>query len=107
MKKGYVYILANKSRTRLYIGVTNDLQKRIEQHRQGEGSKYTAKFKIYELVYFENISGMTHAINREKQLKRWHKQWKWNLIRSNNPDLDDLYKEFCDKRRNDPETSSG
>src|SRR5690606_4068235 len=93
-KFGYVYILSNKNRTVLYIGVTSNLESRILQHKAGKGSRFTAKYSITDLLYFENIQGMTAAISREKQLKRWHKKWKWNLIKESNTDLNDLAAEW-------------
>ena len=90
MKKGYVYILSNFKRTVFYIGVTNDLEKRIGQHRDNIASKFTSKYKVYYLMYFEEFQSIQLAIAREKQLKRWHRDWKINLIKSVNPELKDL-----------------
>ena len=91
MSKGYVYILSNIERTTLYIGVTNNLNQRIWQHKQGIGSKFTSKYKLTILLYAEEHQSITDAITREKQLKKWHKEWKWNLIKRENPELIDWY----------------
>lgn len=90
MKLSYVYILANKYRTTFYIGVTGDLRLRIIKHINKEGSKFTSKYNVKDLVYFEEFSDMNEAINREKQLKNWHHDWKINLIKENNPKLKTL-----------------
>ncbi len=90
MKKGYIYIVSNQLKTVLYIGVTSNLEERIFQHKNDEGCKFSKKYKCKYLLYCEEFENITDAINREKQLKRWHKDWKWNLIKSVNPDLKDL-----------------
>ncbi len=90
LKNGYVYILSNKNRTTFYIGVTNNLEKRVAEHRSGKGSIFTSKYNLVDLVYFELIPDIEQAIKREKQLKRWHRDWKINLIKSINPDMKNL-----------------
>ena len=90
MKKGYVYIMSNKNRTTIYIGVTNDIKRRVYEHKEGIGSVFTSRYNLTDLLYVEEIHGMKNAINREKQLKRWQKEWKQNLIKENNPMLEDL-----------------
>ena len=90
MTKAYVYILSNKNRTVLYIGRTVNLLRRIKQHKSNNGAKFTKKYSAYYLLYVEIFDDINSAINREKQLKRWHKDWKWNLIKQNNPELKDL-----------------
>ncbi len=82
--------MSNKKRTVLYIGVTSDLISRVIQHKTGQGSNFTKKYHCIDLVYHEEFSFIEEAISREKQLKNWHKEWKWNLIKSVNPDLVDL-----------------
>lgn len=94
MRGGYTYIMSNKNRTVLYIGVTNDLFTRVLQHREGKGSKFTAQYNCHDLIYYEVHHRITDAIDREKQLKRWHKEWKWNLVREHNPELNDLFSEL-------------
>ena len=90
MKQGFVYMVSNKNRTTLYVGVTNNLERRILEHKRGTGSAFTSKYNLTDLMYFEQIDGMLNAIKREKQLKNWHKEWKWNLIKKENPELKDL-----------------
>ncbi len=90
MKEGFVYIMTNKNRTTLYIGVTNSIETRVQQHKSGTGSVFTSKYKLTVLLYYERILGFKNAIAREKQLKRWHKEWKWNLVKEGNPQLEDL-----------------
>jgi len=85
--KYYCYILTNKNRTVLYVGYTDNLKRRIEQHKNGNGAFFTKKFNVNELIYFENFMGSVSARKREKQLKNWHKEWKWNLIKESNPNL--------------------
>jgi putative endonuclease len=94
MKKGFIYIISNKKRTTLYVGVTNNLKRRITEHKEGIGSKFSEKYKLTDLLYFEEIPDIRKAIHREKQLKNWHRQWKLNLIKSLNPELKDLYWEL-------------
>ena len=90
MKQYYVYILTNKYRTTFYIGVTNDLIKRNSQHNDGAGSKFTSKYQIIDLVYYETFNEIEQAIAREKQLKNWKRDWKINLTKSINPTLSTL-----------------
>jgi putative endonuclease len=94
MKKGFVYIMRNKNRTVLYIGVTGDLKARIGEHKEGIGSRFTIKYKLKDLVYFEEFQDINHAITREKQLKNWHRDWKISLIKTINPGLKDLFEEI-------------
>jgi putative endonuclease len=93
-KGGYVYILSNYTRTTFYIGVTSDLQTRIQAHIEGNGSSFTRKYNCRYLVYFETHHTIIGAIEREKQLKGWHREWKLNLIKSINPSLNDLTDEI-------------
>lgn len=90
MKPGIVYILSNKNRTTFYIGVTNDIRQRLYEHRYEKGSKFTTRYNCFDLIYYEVHPTIEAAIDREKQLKRWHKEWKLNLIKSVNPELKDL-----------------
>jgi putative endonuclease len=85
----YVYILANRSRT-LYVGVTNDVGRRVDQHRAGSGSRFTARYAIHRLVHVEVASQARDAIAREKELKRWSRRKKVALIEASNPDWTDL-----------------
>ena len=85
-----VYILASKPHGTLYIGVTSDLVERVWQHRSGAVDGFTKRYAVTSLVRFEQFGDMASAIAREKQLKRWHRQWKINLVESENPDWQDL-----------------
>ncbi|BDP31578.1 GIY-YIG nuclease family protein [Vibrio vulnificus] len=87
-----VYILASQPYGTLYIGVTGDLIKRIWQHKNGESDGFTKKYRVVHLVYFEQFEAMSDAILREKQLKKWNRKWKIQLIESTNPHWLDLYK---------------
>ena len=86
----YVYIMTNFNRSVLYIGVTNDIRLRVLQHKNGEGSVFTSKYKCHYLLLFEEYFQITEAIAREKQLKNWHRKWKDELIAKENPELKDL-----------------
>jgi len=102
--------MSNNGLTTLYIGVTNNLQRRVLEHKQGTGSNFTKRYRLNRLIYYEEGVSMAGAIAREKQLKRWHRNWKWNLIKSINPNLHDLSDGWYDEeliRKLDPETSSG
>lgn len=90
----YVYILTNKSNNVLYIGVTNDLIRRIFEHKNKLLEGFTKKYNLQKLVYYEATSNIESAINREKQLKNWHRDWKINLINQFNPDWKDLSNDF-------------
>tara|TARA_B100001971_G_C18032016_1_gene453064 strand:- start:406 stop:660 length:255 start_codon:yes stop_codon:yes gene_type:complete len=82
--------MTNKYRTTFYIGITNDLHKRIVKHQNGIGSEFTRKYNLKDLIYFEKFTDINQAISREKQLKNWHKDWKINLIKKSNPTLKTL-----------------
>jgi putative endonuclease len=90
MKTSYVYLLTNKNRTVFYTGVTADLVKRMSYHKAGKGSGFCAKYNVTILVYYEIHIDIREAIQRETQIKRWHRQWKIDLIKSKNPKLKDL-----------------
>ena len=85
----YVYILASRHHGTLYIGVTNDVRTRLEQHRSGRGSKFVQKYKVFRLVHVETFATPQEAIAREKQLKFWKRDWKIKLIEKDNPDWND------------------
>ena len=87
----WVYILASKPRGTLYIGVTNGIIFRIEQHRAGKGSTFTRKYKVHQLVWFQEFASARVAIQREKTMKEWPRAWKVNLIERENPHWEDLY----------------
>lgn len=86
-----VYILASKRNGTLYIGVTSDLVKRVWEHQSDFVEGFTKKYKVHDLVWYEMYDTMDVAINREKQLKEWKRQWKIALIEEANPYWNDLY----------------
>ncbi len=94
MKTYYVYILANKPNGTLYIGVTNNLLKRISEHKQNLANGFTKRYGIHTLVYFETTPDVLGAIQREKQLKNWQRAWKIELIEKENPGWKDLYEKM-------------
>ena len=91
-----MYILCNKQNGTLYTGVTSDILKRVHEHKHGIVDGFTKKYNIHHLVWYEIHESVTHAINREKQIKKWNRQWKLNLIEKDNPKWDDLYKRICE-----------
>jgi putative endonuclease len=82
--------MTNKHRTTFYIGVTNDLQRRIWEHNNKIGSKFVQKYSLFDLIYYEHFNNIEFAIKQKKQLKNWHREWKINLIKEMNPDLKDI-----------------
>jgi putative endonuclease len=90
VKQPCVYILASRENGTLYLGVTSDLIARLYQHRSGDVKGFTSRYAVFRLARFELFGSMVDAITREKQLKRWHRQWKINLIESENPQWVDL-----------------
>ncbi len=86
-----VYIMASQKNGTLYIGVTNNIGARAYAHRNGAGSTFTKKYRVTRLVYMELFDDVREAIAREKELKKWRRQWKVELIESANADWDDLY----------------
>jgi putative endonuclease len=86
----HVYILASRRHGTLYIGVTNDLRSRIELHRLGLGSEFVKRYSVHRLVYTEPYENVEDAIRREKQLKRWNRDWKIRLIEEDNLEWKDL-----------------
>jgi len=87
----YVYILASKRNGTLYIGVTNDLSRRIYEHKNGLVEGFTNTYDVHHLVYHETYDDPQSAIQREKRLKKWNRLWKLKLIESKNPTWKDLY----------------
>ena len=87
----YVYILASKRNGTLYIGVTSDLVKRVWEHKNNVVQGFTQKYNVHKLVYYESGIDVSDAITREKQMKKWNRQWKIELIEKNNPGWKDLY----------------
>ena len=90
-KQPCVYILASKRNGTLYVGVTSGLVKRVYEHRHDLADGFTKKYKVHCLVYFELHQDMNAAITREKQIKKWSRSWKIELIGKNNPTWKDLY----------------
>jgi putative endonuclease len=90
MRQFYVYLLTNRRHTVIYTGVTNDLARRLFQHREGEGGRFTRKYQIHKLVYFEVFADSYNAISREKQIKAGSRARKERLISASNPDWREL-----------------
>ena len=95
MKYYYVYILASKKNGTLYTGVTGDLIKRVYQHKNNLIPGFTNKYGVHKLVYYEQHGDVINAITREKQIMKWQRDWKINLIERNNPEWRDLYYELA------------
>ncbi len=87
----FVYILASKKNGTLYIGVTNNLVRRVFEHRQDIIDGFTKKYKVHMLVYYEYVNDVHSAIEREKTIKKWNRKWKIDLIEKSNPNWNDLY----------------
>ena len=90
----YVYIMTNDYNTVLYTGVTNDLHRRVLEHRSGKGGTFTSRYRVAKLVYFESVEDVRVAISREKQIKSGSRQKKLDLINSMNPEWKDLFEEY-------------
>ncbi|WP_298962564.1 GIY-YIG nuclease family protein [uncultured Roseibium sp.] len=90
----FVYVLASRQRGTLYTGITNDLGRRVHEHLQKTGSKFTRRYGVTRLVYYEVFEDPNTAITREKRLKRWPREWKIQAIEEFNPDWRDLYEEL-------------
>ena len=94
----YLYILTNKKNGTLYVGVTNNLERRMFEHKHKLVEGFTKKYGLNRLIYFEVFQYVNDAIKREKNIKKWKRQWKFNLIEKENPDWEDLAKDwtyFC------------
>ncbi len=90
-KQPCIYILASQKNGTLYIGVTSNLVQRIYQHKNNLVKGFTEKYQVHNLVYYELAESMQAAITREKQMKKWKREWKINVIEEKNPNWDDLY----------------
>ncbi|MBP3567444.1 MAG: GIY-YIG nuclease family protein [Paraprevotella sp.] len=90
----WVYIMANHNHNVIYVGVTNDLFRRYQEHKRGEGSTFTAKYKCHKLIYFEEFNNIDDAIAREKEIKGWRRSKKEILIKTMNPEKNDLGLQF-------------
>ena len=93
-KTYYVYLLTNKKNTVIYTGMTNDLVRRVYQHKQGQSESFTQRYRVNRLVYFESFADVRDALEREKQLKAGSRQKKLDFINSTNPEWRDLYGEL-------------
>ena len=91
----YVYLLASKKHGTLYLGVTNDLVRRVYEHRTKAARGFSSQYNITRLVWFEIYDDPISAISREKQLKKWKRNWKVQLIEARNPKWEDLYQSIC------------
>lgn len=87
---GWVYIMADRYRGTMYVGVTSNLIARVRQHRSGEGSDFCARYGLARLVWSERGDDILSCIEQEKRVKRWHREWKFALIEQRNPDWLDL-----------------
>ena len=94
MRQYYVYILASKKNGTLYIGVTNNLLKRVHEHKNDLMEGFTQKYRVHSLVYYEVYGDIIDAITREKRMKKWKRQWKIELIEKTNPQWRDLYSDI-------------
>ena len=90
-KQFYVYILASKKNGTLYVGVTSDLVRRVYEHKNDLADGFTKRYKVHRLVYFEVAGDAMVAIEREKQIKKWNRAWKTELVENENPMWRDLY----------------
>jgi putative endonuclease len=91
MRGGWVYIMADRYRGTLYIGVTSDIAARVWAHREGRGSRFCTRYGLRRLVYAEQAPTIDEAIAREKAMKKWNRAWKIQLIEHANPDWNDLF----------------
>lgn len=91
MKSYYVYILASDKNGTLYTGVTNDIVRRVYEHKEKQAEGFTKKYEVDKLVYVEETNDISVALTREKNIKKWKREWKIQLIEEHNPDWEDLY----------------
>ena len=91
----YVYILASRRDGAIYVGITNDLARRVYEHRIKAVPGFTAKYNITQLVWFEVYDDPISAISRERELKKWKRAWKIRLIEKDNPNWNDVYESIC------------
>ena len=94
-KTFYVYILSSGKKGTIYIGFTSDLKKRVWEHKNGVIKGFTKRYGITNLVYYEIFDDPENAILREKQMKKWKREWKTELIEETNPEWNDLYEKIC------------
>ena len=91
IRGGWCYIMADRYRGTLYVGVTSDLATRVSQHREGRGSEFCKKYGLKRLVWAERGDSIDECIAHEKRIKKWRRAWKFDLIEKANPDWDDLF----------------
>ena len=94
MKSYYVYILASKKNGTIYIGFTDDLQRRIQEHKEKSVSGFTARYNVTKLVYFEEYESSDEAYIRERRMKKWKRAWKLKLIEKENPEWKELAEDW-------------
>ena len=94
----YVYILTNETNTVFYTGFTNDIVRRIAEHKIKFNNSFSSKYNITKLVYYEHFNDVHNAIEKEKKLKKWNREWKWRLIRKMNPGVRDLIYDFASEK---------
>lgn len=95
MKNFYVYILCNKKNGTLYAGVTSNLIKRVYEHKNNMADGFTKKYDVHRLAWYEVHESAESAITRERQIKKWERSWKIELIQGQNPEWKDLYEDIC------------
>lgn len=98
MKEYYVYILANKRNGTVYVGMTENITKRVVKHKGRRANWFAAKYDVHKLVYYEKQKNLEEAVKREKQLKKWNRRWKIRLIEQFNPTWEDLFIEVCSSK---------
>jgi putative endonuclease len=96
-RRYFVYILASRRNGTLYVGMTNDLIKRVHEHKQGLIPGFTKKYRVTILVHYEVFEFVWDAIHRETRLKKWKREWKINLIQQTNLEWDDLFQSFAEE----------
>ena len=101
-KEYYVYIITNKRNGTLYVGMTNDLIRRVYEHKNDLVKGFTKKYGLHKLVYYESGGDVCEVIQREKQIKKWNRKWKLELIEKMNPNWDDLYTQITDNQSGFP-----
>jgi putative endonuclease len=99
-KGGYVYIISNIRRTVLYTGSSSKIRNRMYDHKHGTYKSFSKKYNCCDLMYFEFYPDIADAVKRERQIKEWKREWKWNLIKKDNPNLLDLSKDWFDENGN-------
>jgi len=97
-KSYFIYILASKRNGTLYIGVTSNLLKRVDQHKHNLVEGFTAKYNVHQLVYYERYQDVNAALIWEKRMKKWNRKWKIDLIEKTNPEWKDLFDELMESK---------